>query len=35
MWIVEYEKDMGARGSVVGWDSMLQAGKSQAQFPMR
>jgi hypothetical protein len=24
----------GARGSVVVWENMLQAGRSQAQFPM-
>jgi hypothetical protein len=27
--------DTGARGSVVGWDTMLQAGKSSVRFPMR
>jgi hypothetical protein len=26
---------MGARGSVVGWSTMLQAGRSRVQFPMR
>jgi hypothetical protein len=25
----------GARGSVVGWGTMLQAGRSRVQFPMR
>jgi hypothetical protein len=25
----------GARGSVVGWGTMLQAGRSRARFPMR
>jgi hypothetical protein len=25
----------GARGSVVGWDTVLQARKSQVWFPMR
>jgi hypothetical protein len=26
---------MGARGSVVGWGSMLQAGRSQVRDPMK
>jgi hypothetical protein len=26
---------MGARGSVVGWGTMLQAGRSRVRFPMR
>jgi hypothetical protein len=26
---------LGARGSVVGWGTMLQAGRSRVQFPMR
>jgi hypothetical protein len=25
----------GARGSVVGWGAMLQAGRSRVQVPMR
>jgi hypothetical protein len=27
--------NMGARGSVVGCDTMLQAGRSRVRFPMR
>jgi hypothetical protein len=27
--------ELGARGSVVGWGTTLQAGKSRARFPMR
>jgi hypothetical protein len=30
-----YYNDFGARGSVVGWGTMLQAGRSRDQFPMR
>jgi hypothetical protein len=30
-----YLKLFGARRSVVGWGSMLQAGKSRVRFPMR
>jgi hypothetical protein len=26
---------MGARGSVVGWDTTLQAGRSRVRFPMK
>jgi hypothetical protein len=26
---------VGARGSVVGWGTMLQAGRSRARIPMR
>jgi hypothetical protein len=28
-------KFVGARGSVVGWGTMLQAGRSRVRFPMR
>jgi hypothetical protein len=28
-------KKMGVRSSVVGWDTMLQAERSQVRFPMR
>jgi hypothetical protein len=26
---------IGVRGSVVGWSTMLQAGRSRIRFPMR
>jgi hypothetical protein len=26
---------LGTRGSVVGWDTMLQAGRSRVRFPIR
>jgi hypothetical protein len=26
---------MGARGTVVGWGTMLQAGRSRVRIPMR
>jgi hypothetical protein len=26
---------MGARGSIVGWDTMLQAERSRVRFPIR
>jgi hypothetical protein len=26
---------MGARGSVIGWGTMLQAGRSRVRFPMK
>jgi hypothetical protein len=30
-----YEPHLGARGNVVGWGTMLQAGRSRVRFPMR
>jgi hypothetical protein len=30
-----YGNYIGARGSVVGWGTMLQAGRSRVRFPMR
>jgi hypothetical protein len=37
-WLVipsVYQGKLGARGSVVGWGTMLQAGRSRVWFPMR
>jgi hypothetical protein len=31
----EHRLGVGARGSVVGWDTMLQTGRSWVRFPMR
>jgi hypothetical protein len=31
----DLHKTRGARGSVVGWGTILQAGRSQVRFPMR
>jgi hypothetical protein len=31
----ELQDGMGARGSVVGWGTMLHAGKSRVRIPMR
>jgi hypothetical protein len=32
---VAFKISMGARGSLVGWGTMLQAGRSRVRFPMR
>jgi hypothetical protein len=32
---IQCSVNMGARGSVVGWGTMLQAGRSRVQVPMR
>jgi hypothetical protein len=34
-YISSYGRKEGARDGVVGWDTMLQAGSSRFQFPMR
>jgi hypothetical protein len=33
--IINVRSTQGVRGSIVGWDTMLQAGKSLVRFPMR
>jgi hypothetical protein len=33
-FILEQMHNWGARGSVVGWDTMLQAGRSRVRIPM-
>jgi hypothetical protein len=32
---IEYPGNMEARGSVVGWGTILQARRSRVQFPMK
>jgi hypothetical protein len=32
---VKYNRHRGTRGSVVGWSTMLQAGRLRVWFPMR
>jgi hypothetical protein len=34
-WSVGPKSNMGARGNVVGWGTVLQAGRSRVRFPMK